>query len=154
MKKILIPTFLILAAMIGGVVFAISFSYNNVQYGKDIIAHCQSLDNGELVAEYHDQTTYVQGKNVDRICKVISISARKRFYIAPKYDEADAIYLTFPNGARYILVPDDSNDDAIFLLYYYKNKKNYYSISGYNSMGWATRAISPEGIAVENTVVD
>lgn len=155
MKKLLIPVLLILTLLIGFIIYAVSYNFNRVQYEKDVLSHLMNLqEGGQLTAQYNGQTTLVLGNNVVRIQKVLGVSDRRKLYLKPDYDEDEAIVLDFSDGAQYIIAVDESMHDAVFIKYSYRNKETWYRVDGYNSFGWAQRAISPEGITSENQVIE
>ncbi|GEM_PF-1022647 len=155
MKKILIPIGLIFAVGLGLIVFSVYRAYHNVQYEKDMIAHVMEVNKGgELIAEYNGVKTRVLGSNIVRIRSVLTVSDRQRVYTKPDCDTENAVKLTFSDGAEYIVANDPAGVDSVFVLYSYKNKKLYFKIEGYKTMDWTLRAISPEGIAYENEVIE
>lgn len=155
MKRFLIPALVFLAIFFSVTIMAINQSYQKTQYNKDMMAHMMRIsEGGELIAEYDGQTINVLGRNIDRLRKVVTVSDKKWLYKSPKYDEDEAIVLTFPDGGKYIVAEDDSMDDAVFLLYTYKNRKLFFSIAGYSSFSWAQKAISAEGIYNSNEIID
>ncbi|MBN2878305.1 MAG: hypothetical protein JXN65_01625 [Clostridia bacterium] len=155
MKKFLIPVLTILGIFLVTAVFAIYLNYSKVQYDKDLLFHNLRLqDGGELICEYNGMTTRILGGNVSRISKVVNVYEKRRLFKEPEYNKDEAIYLTFSDGAEYIIAVDESMDDAVFVIYKYKNKEQYYSIQGYHSFDWAQRAVSPEGTSNPNEVVE
>ena len=154
MKKIIIPVILFLVIAIGSMVFAISDSYSRVQYDKDAMFHMMSLSqDGTLTAEYQGTVTQVLGRNTQRINSLLTVKAINRLYFKPSYAEENTIFLTFSDGAEYIIAENTDEDDSVFIRYSYKKKIQWYKITGYNSLNWAIKAISPEGIYRENLVI-
>lgn len=154
MKKIIVSLIIFFVFSIGSIVFAVSLNYNKVQYGKDILFHIMNVEeDGELIAEYNDQTTSVLGRNINKLHSILTVSAMKRLFSNPEWDTNSAITLNFSNGAEYIIAKDLSVDDGVFILYTYKNRKLRYKIEGYGSFNWAEKAVSPEGIYNENIII-
>ena len=151
MKKILIPLIIFMTALIGFVTFGISHSYAKVQYKKDVMSHVMSVGaEGNLEAEYQGTRTNVLGQNVRRINTVLTVSEMKRIYLKPPLDEENGVYLSFPDGAEFILIEDLDADDGAYIRYSYKNRDKWFRVEGYDTMMWVTRAISPEGLYTEN----
>lgn len=151
MKKILIPAIIFMSVLIGFITFGISRSYAKVQYEKDVLSHVMSArSEGNLEAEYQGTKTKVLGQNVQRINAVLTVSEMKRLYKKPPFDEENGVYLSFPDGAEFILVVDPDIADGAYIKYSYKNRNKWFHVEGYDTMMWATRAISPEGIYIEN----
>jgi len=154
MKKFIIPVILFFVIVIGSIIFAVSESYDRVQYDKDAMFHSMSLSNdGTLTAEYKGIVTQVLGRNTQRIHSMLTVSAKKRLYFKPTYDENETIYLTFSDGAEYIVVENTSMNDSVYIKYSYKKKSQWFKITGYNSLKWAKQAISPDGIYIENILI-
>lgn len=155
MKKYIIPVIIFFVISIGSVIFFVSSSYTLVQYKKDTRYHITTLQENEtLTATYKEVTTQVVGRNSSRIYSLLTVSEIKQIHKKPTYAENNAIQLNFSDGATYIVVEDPSINDSIFILYSYKNKKLYFKISGYNSLEWTEKAISPEGLFNENILID
>ena len=155
MKKILIPTLIVLGLLVGAIVYVISYSFNRVQYEKDLLTHIVDVgEGGQLVAEYDSLNLCILGNNIKRLQRVLGVSERERLFLKPDYDKDQAIILKFSDGAEYIIVANQTEEDAIFLGYSYKSKNQWYSISGYKSMDWTQRAVSPEGINTPNEVIN
>ena len=155
MKKFLIPVIVFFIVVIGGIIFAISTNYVKVQFSKDLMFHMMALQDGEtLTAEYNNVTTNVVGRNLQRVNSVLGVSAINRVYKKPGFDSDKAVYLTFSHGAEYIVAVDPSESDGVFIFYEYKNKKQVFKVSGYNSITWIKKAVSPSGIYNNNEVLD
>lgn len=155
MKKILIPIGLIFAIGLGLIGFSIYRGYKNTQYEKDMMVHVMAVNRGgDLIAEYNGVKTRILGSNIGRIRSVLTVTERRRVYSKPEYDAGNAVKLTFSDGAEYIVAPDPAGGDSAFVLYAYKGTKLYFKIEGYKTMDWTVRAISPEGIAYENEVIE
>lgn len=154
MKKFIIPVVIFFVIVIGGISFAVADSYTKTQYGKDTMFHMMSLsEDGTLTAQYKDIKTQVTGRNTQKIYSVISVFELKRLYRKPDWDTKEAVYLSFSNGAEYIVSLDDSIADGAFIIYTYKNKTIYFKVNGYNTMSWVKKAVSPSGIYSTNEVV-
>lgn len=155
MKKYLLVVIILLGGMIAVVAITISGNYNKVQFSKDLQYHMTTIsEGGSLTATYQNTTTNVVGRNLQRINSVIGVSAAERTYNRPDYDENDAVTLSFSHGAEYIIIPNPSVSDGVFIFYSYKNKNQVYKVSGYDSMTWVKKAISPSGIYNPNEVME
>lgn len=155
MKKYLLVVIILLGGMIAVVAVTISGNYNKVQFSKDLQYHMTTIsEGGTLTATYKDTTTNVVGRNLQRINSVVGVSAAERTFKRPEYDENDAVTLSFSHGAEYIIVPNPDVEDGVFIFYSYKNKDQVYKVSGYNSMIWVRKAISPSGIYNPNEVLN
>ena len=151
MKKILIPLIIFMSALIGFITFGISRSYAKVQYEKDVMGHVMSIDaEGNLEAEYQGTRTKVIGQNIRRIKSVLTVSEMKRIYKKPPLDEENCVYLSFPDGAEFILIEDPKAADGAYIRYSYKRRVKWFHVEGYDTIMWATRAVSLEGIYTEN----
>jgi len=154
MKKVIIPVVIFFIIVIGGISFAVADSYAKTQYGKDTMFHIMTLsDGGILTAQYKDVKTQVTGRNTQKFYSVISVFELKRLYTKPDWDAEDAVYLNFSDGAEYIVALDPSVNDGVFIIYSYKNKTIYFKVSGYNTMSWVKKAVSPSGIYSTNEVI-
>lgn len=154
MKKILIPVIIFMAALIGFITFGISRSFAKVQYEKDVMGHVMSVGKeGDLEAQYNGTKTNVVGQNVRRINSVLTVSEMERVYKKPPLDEDRGVFLSFPDGAEFILIEDPEVEDGAYIRYSYKKKVRWYRVEGYETMMWVTRAISPEGIYTENEMI-
>lgn len=155
MKKIVIPVIAFFIITIGGIIFSISINYTKVQFGKDTMFHMMTIaEGGTLTAEYKDIKTNVVGRNLQRINSVLGVSAINRVYGKTEYDENEAVYLYFSDGAKYIVAPDPEVSDGAFIIYSYKNKNLAFRVKGYNSMTWVKKAISPSGIYNRNEIIE
>lgn len=155
MKKYLIPALVLLAALIGLVVFFVSMGYQKVQFANNISTHIAHVEeDGTLFAEYDGQKTQVVGQNIYYIKSSLTVYDRKKLYLKPDYDSETAVYLSFSDGAEIIVAIDDSVDDGVFVHYTYKGKNIWLSIKKFKTMHWIARAISPEGIYNKNIIVE
>jgi len=155
MKKIIIPVAAFFVIVLGIIIFYISSSYQLVQYGKDTRFHIATLsDGGTLTAELDGLKTQVIGRNVQRVGWVLDISEKSKVWKKPDYNENEAIYLTFSDGAEYVIAKDPEDSNAIFILYEYNSKKVRFHLEGYNAWSWATRATAPDGLYIENIVLN
>lgn len=154
MKKILIPVVIFFIIVIGSISFAVADSYAKTQYGKDTMFHMMTLsEGGILIGEYNDVKTQVTGRNTQKVYSVISVFELKRLYRKPDWGSEETVYLNFSDGAEYIITTDPSIHDGVFIIYTYKNKTKYFKVSGYNTMSWVKKAVSPSGIYSTNEVI-
>lgn len=155
MKKYVIPVVIVLLCGVGFLVYTLSMSYSKVQFRNDASAHFMDVyTGGEILAEYNGITTRVSNQNTSKIKSAITVSERKALRSEPEFDSEKAITLDFSDGARYVVAEDGSGDDVAFVLYSYEGKNTYLRIEGYNTFSWIKKAISPEGIYVENEVIE
>lgn len=153
LKKIVIVVVVFLLLGLMGIIIPLSLHYDTVQMEKDMIAHVMSTAEGELIASRAGQTTKVTGRNIDRIASALTPTERQRLFRKPAFDEADAIFLNFPNGASFIIAEVDPELDKAIVVYRYKRKIRYLSINGYKTFSWISRAVSPEGVYNENELL-
>lgn len=150
MKKIVIAVTLFLLAGLTAIIIPLALRYDTVQYEKDMLAHVFSCDEGDLIAEYAGQRTRVLGRNISRAASTLSPAARKRLFRKPVFDPASAAVIRFPDGAVFTVAQSNTDKDTAYIVYQYKDKNRYFSITGYKTFDWITRAISLEGVYNEN----
>lgn len=155
MKKLLVMVIAFLVIGLLAIAIPISLRYDYIQYEKDMMAHDMKLqDGGDVVATYQGQKTRVIGENIGRVEWALTLTDRQRVFRKPAYDPADAVTVEFPDGARYVVVPDSSVADKIYIFYSYKNKARCYTVPpGYKAMDWILTAISPEGVYSPNEII-
>lgn len=155
MKKVLIPVAVFFIVVIGSMAFFINESFQLVQYEKATRFHISTLsDGGTLTVDHNDVTTQIVGRNVQRVGWVLDISAKERIRKNPEFNESDAIYFHFSDGAEYVMAKDPEDADSVYILYEYKNNKLRFHLEGYKAWDWATRTVSPDGLYIENIVID
>jgi hypothetical protein len=154
LKKLVWIVVIFLVAAITALVVPIALRYDHIQYEKDMLAHVMSCNDGDLIAKYQGQTTRVIGRNIDRISSTLTVTERKKLLRKPEFDAASAITLQFPDGAFFTVAPSQSDDQTAFVHYQYKGKNRYLSITGYRTMHWISKAISPQGLYQENEVIE
>jgi hypothetical protein len=155
MKKVLIPVVVFFVLVVGSIIFFVNASFQLVQYGKATRYHISTLSEGEtLIVDYNDVTTQVIGRNIQRVGWVLDIADKDRIHKNPSFNEDEAIYFHFSDGAEYILAKDPNDSDSVFILYEYKGKKLRFYLTGYRAWYWATEAVSPDGLYMENIVIE
>ncbi|MBN1624694.1 MAG: hypothetical protein JXN10_04105 [Clostridia bacterium] len=155
MKKVLIPVVVFFVLVIGSIIFFVNASFQIVQYGKSTRFHISTLSDGAtLTVDHNGVTTQVIGRNIQRVGWVLDISDKERVYRKPDFNEDDAIYFHFSDSAEYIIAQDPEDSDSVYILYEYKGKKLRFHLTGYRAWYWATEAVSPEGIYIENIVIE
>ena len=156
MKKLLVIVIAFMVIGLLAIAIPISLRYDYIQYEKDMMARDMKLqDGGDVLAAYQDQRMRILGGNIGRLEWVLTLTDRQRVFRKPSYDPSEAAVIDFPDGARYIVVPDPEVADKIFIFYTYKDKDRCYTIpSGYNAMNWVLTAIRAEGVNSPNEVID
>jgi hypothetical protein len=154
-KKLLVIVIAFLVIGLLAVAVPISLRYDYIQYEKDMMAHDMKLqDGGDVIATYQGQKTRVIGGNIGRLEWALTLTDRTRVFRKPVYDAETAVTIDFPDGARYVIVPDPSIKDKIYIFYSYKDKDRCYTVpAGYKAMDWIVTAISPEGVYSPNEII-
>lgn len=155
MKKLLVIVIAFLVIGLLAVAIPISMRYDYIQYEKDLMAHDMKLqDGGDVVADYQGQKTRIIGGNIGRVEWALTLTERQRVFRKPAYDPADAATIEFPDGARYVVVPDSDVAGKIYIFYTYQDKNRCYTVpAGYDAMNWILTAISPEGVYSPNEII-
>lgn len=155
MKKVLIPVIVFFVIVLGSIIFFINSSFQLTQYTKATHFHINTvIDGGTLETELDGVRTQIAGRNLQRVEWVLDISAKQKIYRKPEINEDEAIYFYFSDSAEYVLAKDPGDSNSVYIFYKYKNMKMRFHLEGYNAWDWATRAVSPEGIYMENIVLD
>ena len=155
MKKVLIPVIVFFVIVVGSIIFFVGSSYQLTQYTKATHYHVNTvIAGGSLETEYDGVRTQIVGRNLQRVEWVLDIFAKQRIRRVPEINEDEAIYFYFSDSAEYILAKDPEDNNSVYIFYEYKNMKMRFHLEGYMAWDWATKAVSPDGIYIENIVLD
>lgn len=154
MKKVVIPVIIFFIIALAAVYMPLSIRFDYFRYENELTAHLAGQKTGgEIFAEYKGQRTRVMDGNADKLIWAVTLTDRKRIFMKPGYDPTEAVMVFFPDGAELIIAPLEKTGDKVLIVHIFEGRTRYYSLEGYNTIGWVQKSICPEGYYVPNEVV-